>query len=316
MRFLKFPKFILFLLFFSSLNTTFAETIAAYKIKIYTFGEAFTFNDDRSIMEDTWQEACIARDLQPVDLPNASYCINGSGNAVYPQGGDICADGAFKIPANFGWCNEIIAECPNSTWTLSEDKNTCFRPDDACWKDIENVSEVKLLAAIAYGESHWSNVYEEMAGIASAVIRRRDAAHLATITELVKENDTFSYVVYNGNERFIKLMCGEEKNFKKAYDAATNALNYGEDYSNGGCFWDGYDLKTSGVNHYKYRSGFKYSDSSHNIFSTPEPPYKNRKGRKKGFYDTTYVSTITQGRTIFWKLDKQFLKASGAVQCN
>lgn len=316
MNFCKNLQFICLPLLIASINIGNAETISAYKIKMYTLGHAFTFNDDRTIMENTWQEACIARHLKITKLPNASYCVSDSGQAVYPQGGDLCADGSFKIPIDFGWCNEVISECPNSTWELSIDKNTCSRPDDACWKDIDNTSEIKLLAAIAYGESHWSNVYEEMAGIASAVVRRRDAAHLETTTDLVKKNDTFSYVVYNGNERFIKLMCGDEKNFKKAYEAALNALNYGEDYSEGGCFWDGYDLKTSGNNHYKYRSGFKYSDPSHNIFSTPEPPLAKRKGHKKGFYYTTYLSTTTQGRTIFWKLDKQFLKANGAVQCN
>tara|TARA_Y100001968_G_scaffold321634_1_gene356385 strand:+ start:3096 stop:3251 length:156 start_codon:yes stop_codon:yes gene_type:complete len=51
---------------------------------MFTFRQAFTFNDDRSIIEDTWQEACIARNLKPVDLPNASYCLNNYGNAVYP----------------------------------------------------------------------------------------------------------------------------------------------------------------------------------------------------------------------------------------
>lgn len=208
-------KFILAFLLSLIINTSNAETITAYKVQMFTFRQAFTFNDDRSIMEDTWQEACIARNLKPVDLPNASYCITNSGNAVYPQGGDICADGSFKIPMNFGWCNGIVSDCPNSTWELSVDKNTCFRPDDACWKDIENVSEEKLLAAMAYGESHWSNVYEEMAGIASAIIRRRDAAGFASVNVLVKKKPHFSYVVYNKNERFVKLMCGDEKTLKK-----------------------------------------------------------------------------------------------------
>lgn len=106
---------------------------------------------------------------------------------------------------------EVYDGCSCSTWELSIDKNTCSRPDDACWKDLENVSEEKLLAAMAYGESHWSNVYEEMAGIASAIIRRRDAAGFESVNMLVKKKPHFSYVVYNKNERFVKLMCGGEK---------------------------------------------------------------------------------------------------------
>ncbi|KTC64966.1 Uncharacterised protein (plasmid) [Legionella adelaidensis] len=297
------------------INNTNGETIAAHKIQMFKFSQAFTFNDDRSIIENTWQEACIARHLQPVDLPNASYCINDLGNATYPQGVDICADGSIKIPMNFGWCNEIVSDCPNSTWELSADENTCFRPDDACWNDIENVPEEKLLAAIVYGESHWSNVYEEMAGIASAIIRKRDALHLDSINTLVKVKKHFSYVVYNKNERFVKLMCGEEKNFDKAYMAASNALNYGRDYSNGACYWDGYDLKTSGTKHDKYKAGFRYLEPEHNIFSTPEPPHVPIRGNK-GYYDNVYISTAVQGKTIFWKLDEQFLHARGVRQCS
>lgn len=303
-------------LIMSSMNL-YAETISAIMIENTKVDEAYTENSHPEILENTWQAVCEALDLPIMsNRPELMACINSSGNPVYVQSGDVCSDGSFGITVGYNHCTKPYPSCPNSSWILSEDKKTCSRPDFSCIINPDVVPEEKLLAAIAYGESHWSNVYEEMAGITSAIIRRRDAAHLKTVSELVKENETFSYVVYNGNERFRKLMCGDERDFKKAYDAAINALNYGEDYSNGGCFWDGYDLKTSGVNHYKYRSGFKYSDPSHNIFSTPEPPYKSRKGRKKGFYDTTYISTITQGRTIFWKLDKQFLKANGAVQCN
>ncbi len=303
-----------FVLLLQSLNLS-GETIPPSTIKNCKIDNAYTLNSNREIMEKTWQDVCRVLKLPPTDIPNGEFCVNPSGNSIYVQSGDLCADGSFKIPINFGWCNEPVASCPNSSWVLSEDKKTCFRPDDACWKDIENVSEVKLLAAIAYGESHWSNVYEEMAGIASAVIRRRDAARLETVEELVKKNDSFSYVVSNGNERFIKLMCGDEKNFHQAYEAAVNALNYGDDYSNGGCFWDGYDLKTGGVNQYRYKRGFRYSDPSHNIFSAPEPNHTAHKGREKGYYDNVFISTITQGRTIFWKIDEQFIKANGAIQC-
>lgn len=60
---------------------------------------------------------------------------------------------------------------------------------------------------MAYGESHWSNVYEEMAGIASAIVRKRDALHFGSVNELVRMKKRFSYVVYNKNERFVKVMC-------------------------------------------------------------------------------------------------------------
>lgn len=60
-----------------------------------------------------------------------------------------------------------------------------------CIPDPQNVSEEQLLAAIAYGESHWSNIYEEMAAIASATLRSKEAKHYKTINELVKKAQIF-----------------------------------------------------------------------------------------------------------------------------
>jgi len=242
--------FSVFVLLLHSFNLS-GETLPSTVIKNCKIDNAYTINSLRDIMEKTWQNVCRVLGLSPTDIPGGEFCVNDHGNPVYIQGGDLCADSSFKIPINFGWCDEGLASCPNPSWSLSQDKKTCFRSDDACWKDIENVNQLKLLAAISYGESHWSNVYEEMAGIASVAIRRRDTAGFNSINELVKKNRTFSYAVYDGNERFIKLMCGDEKNFKTAYDA----------------------------------------------------------------YENTYISTAIRGKTIFWKLDDQFLKANGALQC-
>lgn len=316
-----------FLLSFFAFNSLYAETIPATQIQLYAVDQAFTFNDDRSIFEKTWQQACIARNLEPTTLLNGFFCLNEYGNiAGYPQMGDICVDGQFKIPGNYHWCEKTMEECPHSGWTLSDDNNslyatkkTCHRSNSSCWKNIIDVPEIKLLAAIAYGEAHASDTYEEIAGIASAIIRRRDAGKFSSVNELMKKKPTFSYVVTNKNARFIKLMCGDENDFQKAYNASENALQYGKDYSNGGCFWDGYDLKTKGSGHDKYMSGFHYTDPLHNIFSTPEPPNEKKLGKKKNGkytkYNYAYISTTTQGRTIFWKLDENFLVAKGAKQC-
>lgn len=154
-----------------------------------------------------------------------------------------------------------------------------------------------------------------VAGIAYATIRRRNAAHKASVNQLVKKYKNFSYVISDGNERYRKIMCSEDSEpFEKAYIAAENALNDGYDYANAGCIWDGYDLKTSGKSQYRYKQGFKYSDPSHDIFSAPEPPHK-RKKTKYGYYDYEYISTAAHGRTIFWKVDQQYLHAKGALQC-
>lgn len=276
---------------------------------------AYTVNSNRTIMEKTWQDVCAVLGLATTDVPGGEFCVNPSGNPVYVQSGDLCADGSFKVPMNFGWCNELIAFCPNATWSLSSDKKTCSRPDFSCIINTDAVSEEKLLAAIAYGESSTRDDYEEMAGIAYATLRRRDAAHMSSVQALIKKYRYFTYVVIDGNTRYRKLMCSEtESAFENAYSAARNALNKGIDYANGGCFWDGYDLKTSGIHHYKYQQGFKFTDSTHNIFSAREPPH-NEISTPTGVYSNVYDSTAAHDGTVFWKLNKDYLKAEGAKQC-
>lgn len=111
-------------------------------------------------------------------------------------------------------------------------------------------------------------------------------------------------------------MCAaDEKGYELAYKAARNALEGGEDFSNGGCFWDGYDLKTTGSHYPKYISGFKFTDPKHNIFSTNEPPPR-KITTKNGSYDYSYDSTAAHGGSIFWKYNNKFMKVKGARQCS
>ena len=161
-----------------------AETISSVIINNCKIDNAYTVNNHREIMEKTWQDVCAALGLPITDVPGGEFCVYPSGNPVYVQSGDLCADGSFKVPKDFGWCNELIAFCPNATWSLSSDKKTCSRSAFSCWINVNEVSEEKLLAGIAYGESSIKNSYEEMAGIASATLRRRDAARQKTVNIL------------------------------------------------------------------------------------------------------------------------------------
>lgn len=300
-------------LFMHSLNLH-SETIPAIRLKNTLVDVYYNLSGDTSITGKTWQEVCSAIGLPPTNTPGGYWCVNRAGNPVYVATNYICADGSVGHYPESALCPIPIYTCPDG-WTLSKEKTICSRPDFSCIINTDLVSEEKLLAAIAYGEASTLDNYEEMAGIAYATIRRRDAAHKFSVNALIKKYKSFSYVISDGNERYRKLMCSESTEpFEKAFIAAQNALNKGIDYANGGCFWDGYDLKTSGKKHDKYERGFQYSDPSHNIFSAPEPPPVLKKGQNSYFYNT-YISTAAHGRTIFWKLDKQFLKAKGALQC-
>lgn len=113
-----------------------------------------------------------------------------------------------------------------------------------------------------------------------------------------------------------KLMCSSVSDkYKNAYDAAKNALAYGEDYANGGCDWDGKDLKTKGKKAYRYRKGFRYTSPSHNIFNTSEPPALDLKvGPLR--YDYVYDLTVAYGESVFWHYNQAFMKARKVKQCH
>lgn len=233
----------------------------------------------------------------------------------------FCADGSisyFNIPAYY--CPDI-ATCPDASWTLSADKSICTRKDLPCVPDPANVSEEQLLAAIVYGESHWSNVYEEMAAIASATVRTKEIRRYKTVNELILKRPTFSYAtahadnVKKKNQRYYNVMCSvNSKGIDLAYKAAQNALSHGVDYSNGACFWDGLDLKVNGTKAFRYTQSFKISNKEHNVLSVIEPPIFEKKGPNKRFYHFKYVSTAGVGKTIFWKLSDEFI-AAGGIQC-
>ncbi|MDX1838858.1 hypothetical protein DIZ81_13970 [Legionella taurinensis] len=96
-----------------------------------------------------------------------------------------CADGTISYFNPWSACNDFNT-CPDASWKLSEDKSTCSRPNFSCLADPKDVSEIKLLAAIAYGEARTNN-YEEIAAIANAIVRRRDSWDVSTINELVEK---------------------------------------------------------------------------------------------------------------------------------
>lgn len=227
-----------------------------------------------------------------------------------------CSDGTnayFNIPHNY--CLNF-AGCPDASWTLSEDSKYCTR-DLPCIPDPETVSEEQALAALAYGESHWSNNYKEMAGIASAARRRMKAMGFKSINELILKDKNFAYATdpKTRNERYYNIMCGmDSKGVDLAYKASRNALNEGRDYSNGGCFWDGVDLKIYGANAYRYKARFKLAIKKHNVLSVIEPPPLKRRGRNNKYFEYTYISTSGINKTIFWKYTKEALEA-GETQC-
>lgn len=192
--------------------------------------------------------------------------------------------------------------------------------------------EVRLLAAIAYGEASTANDPQEIGGIAFAVANRCRAWGGKSVAELRAADSNYSYAWNGSNDRFNKLMRTPDREIelnpgmKLAADWAQKALtNDGPDPSNGAFWWDGLDFKTNYACHRKVQAGFKWGDLSHNIFDVPEHrievivrwKIRNKKtgtivdGGERGRYDSVWVSTAAHGGTVFWQHNPDYLKATG-----
>jgi hypothetical protein len=166
--------------------------------------------------------------------------------------------------------------------------------------------------------------------MATVVLRKRDALGYSTVQALYEDLPGSYYGVGNRNTRFLNILCIDEENieneYPQLYEAVNNAYDpNGIDYSNGACYWDGYDLATGGVEHPHYKLyGYIFTDPSHNLWPSliSTTPPKNRKGDKTYpgglpiYYDWVFESTAAYGQTIFFKLNSEYVNAIwGAKQC-
>lgn len=192
--------------------------------------------------------------------------------------------------------------------------------------------DIRLLAAVAYGEASTANNSEEIGGIAFAVANRCRAWGNQTVSELRVADPNYAYAWNDSNERFNKLMRTSDADIKLdpemalAVEWARKAIaNSGPDPSNGAFWWDGPDFKTRYSSHPKVRDGFKWGDASHNIFCVAEKrrkrivhwKVKNKKtgeiinGAERGSYDSVWVSTAAHGSTVYWIHNPDYIKATG-----
>jgi hypothetical protein len=201
--------------------------------------------------------------------------------------------------------------------------------------DGEIDSEVRLLAAVSYGEASTDDDSEEVLGIAYAVANRARAWGGKKISELLKADRNYTYAANGTCTRFNLLMAASPKVINKslpmrvAVNCAISALNgKGHDPSNSAYWWDGVDLKLKKQVNPRIAYGFKYGAQEHNIFQM-QPISKtvivhwrvvNKKtgetvdGTERGRYETIYVSTAARGKTIFWRYHPDYLKATGAKE--
>ena len=198
----------------------------------------------------------------------------------------------------------------------------------------DEISEdLRLLAAIAYGEASVANDSNEIGGIAFAVANRCRAWSGMSVSQLRAADPNYAYAWNGDNQRFNKLMSTQgdqldaDAGMRLAVEWARKALaNEGPDPSNGAFWWDGRDFMTRYAAHPKVKNTFKWGTPSHNIFDVQENPGlfikrwrvvnkrtgKTVDGAERGRYDSVWVSTAAHGSTIFWKYNPDYLRATGA----
>lgn len=197
-------------------------------------------------------------------------------------------------------------------------------------------NEIRVLAAMAYGEASTKDDPDEIRALASVLMRQRDARGYSNMTTFVTQDKTFSYVVADGNVRYKKLMRATEREIANdrgmaaAVLAAENAMAGGADASNGAYFWDGADIASNYANHPKVKRGIHFTAPSHNIYNIVESKkiviatktiIKKSKGKiisrnvvKVGRYDHVYDSTAAYGGTIFWKFNPDYISINKAKE--
>ena len=232
--------------------------------------------------------------------------------------------------------NSVLANTPGGVGDNDIAQYLAFGEDvkDACAEadtiDEPANSNLKLLAAVTYGEGSTKDNYEEMAGIASVLVRQKKARN-TTLAKLLGPKSTFAFAASDGNARFKALTNAKPADIKKskgmcsAITAAKNAMDGGKDYSNGAYYWDGADIKSNYTNHPKVKKGIKFGNTKHNIYGIKENEMLEKieywkvndkdgklvQGKERGRYSHTYISTAAHGGTIFWKYTDEFIKASG-----
>ncbi|WP_237759184.1 hypothetical protein [Legionella erythra] len=176
---------------------------------------------------------------------------------------------------------------------------------------------MKLIAAIVYGEASVNSTYEEKAAIANALVRKSKAYGYSTVNNFIASRKKQISSTNPPNLRVREVLCSNlEMDFPVLNEIALNALDpNGVDYSNGGCFWDGNDLKTAGTKHLHYPWGYKFTNPSHDVLNIGDTPPMNLEG-DLGNYDYTLESTAGYGHTVFWKYTQEFMTATRTKPCH
>jgi hypothetical protein len=184
-----------------------------------------------------------------------------------------------------------------------------------------------LIASTVYGEANPQKiVYEEMAAIASVIVRQKQARNV-TYSIFLSSHNSFAYGFNSIRGKLFRSATVAQRKkspgMTAALKAARNALDNGKDYSNGAYFWAGEDLK-SNPHYYMVVRGVKFTKPEYNLFGMKDTGSKHTeyyikagkdetgtRGGERGSYTYVYETTAAYGKTTFFKFGADFLKATG-----
>jgi len=165
-------------------------------------------------------------------------------------------------------------------------------------------SEFKAVAGTIYAEgTAWNLSFEEAAGIYS-VMRNRANASNKSVYDIAGGGGIYGWSERNN----ISSSGAHQPSVKNAFRGTIEGLTNSKDYSGGGFYWHGSDFakptKGSHAHESYYKTGFNFTNSSHNIWNL-----ENTKSEKSG-WDYKYQSTGSAGQTTFMKLTDEWIKAN------
>jgi hypothetical protein len=310
---------------FLNCSPVIAETIPSLQIVNYKNDLAYIITaGPEVVIGSDYEDACkmlgsygyVWKTLPSKSIDPACY----SPTNMDLRGADTwyCADTTVAY-YNVPWwmCSSSFKGCPSAAWKLSANGLNCTRPNPKCSATAETVSEITLIAAIVYGEAAVNGPYEEKAALANAIVRKSKSYGYASVKDYIRRRRKQISSANGKNIRFNTVMCSNVKiEYPQLYEAAINALDEkGVDYANGGCYWDGKDLKVSKKKHLHYPWGYLISDPSHDVLNVGStPPFGET--TDYGKYEYTLESTAGYGHTIFWKLTSDFMNAKRVKQCH
>lgn len=215
--------------------------------------------------------------------------------------------------SNIGNSEEIYLVDENDVTITKTGKYAFKKVSIFKWRSGGKVlkKDFEFIVSTLYAES--SGEYEETLGIYN-VCENRAFQDKKNILEVITSSQPYGVYGsdYEDREKYFsdkgKDAVSKRKNVIKAF---INGVNGNEDLSNGAYYWDGKDFNSGGGNRERYEPGYKFTDSSHDIWEKKDNLLVDADGNptgvaKHGKYSYKYESVTVLGKTTFSKLSEQY----------